>query len=195
MITDCERTVDKIMDRIPGKTTRPGLIYLCELVKDAIADVPGFIIELGTYWGRSAMVLAMGSVGDQHRRRIITIDNFSEGEDATKPEQGGQPEFWDVQRRFKCNGRVYLVYGETDVVPRCVRGQEIAMVFVDGDHHGIQVERDLLTWKPLVSKGGIMAFDDYGSKRWPAVQKIVDKHMGDWTLLGEPRGSVIAFRR
>ena len=183
------------MARFEGKTNQEGLTYLCELVKDGIADVPGFIIELGTYYGRSTMVIAMSTVGDQHRRRIITIDNFTEGTDATKPEQGGQPEFWEVQRRFKCNGRIYLVYGESDVVPRCVRGQEIAFVFVDADHHGVQLQRDIATWKPLVREGGIMAFDDYGSKRWPAVQKIVDKEMGDWTQMGEPRGSVIAFRR
>ena len=195
MITDCPQTVEKIIQRIPGKTNTEGLTYLCELARTELADVPGFIIELGTYWGRSTQVLAMATLGDQHRRRIISIDNYTEGTDAMKPEQGGQPDFWDVQRRFKCNGRVYLLIGESDQVPRCVQGQEIAMVFVDADHHGVQLEKDILTWKRLVSKGGLMVFDDYGSKRWPAVKPIVDKYMGDWTQMGEPKGSVIAFRR
>nr|NIV32599.1 hypothetical protein [Anaerolineae bacterium] len=150
---------------------------------------------LGTYQGRSAMVLAMGTMGDGQHRRIVSIDNYSEGTNAKEPERGGQPDFWDVQRKFKCRGRVYLVQGETNVIPAPVRGQDIAMVFVDGDHRREQLYKDIYAWKPLVVDGGIMAFDDYGSERWPDVKAVVDETMGDWTQMGEPRGSVIAFRR
>ena len=192
MITDCRQTVKKIMRQMDGKCGTTAMNYLCELVQEL--DVPGFLIDLGTYQGRSAMVMAMGSMGGGHARRIISIDNYQEGISAREPEAGGQPDFWQVQARFKCRGRVYLVMGDTAEVPAPVVGQDIALVFVDADHNRDGLTRDIETWKPLVRPGGLMVFDDYGSKSWPDVKPVVDELMGDWTRL-ELKGSVIAFRR
>jgi len=195
MITDCHKTVQKIVKSIEGKTNPTAMTYLCELVQ-SLADVPGMLIDLGTYYGRSAMVLVSASLGDQQRRRIVSIDNYQEGRNA-KQDVGVDnpaPDFWRVYSNFKCRHRSYLICGDTADVPAVCQGEEIALVFVDADHTRDGLTRDIKAWKPLVRAGGIMAFDDYGSERWPDVKEVVDELMGDWTRL-ECKGSVIAFRR
>jgi len=192
MQTDCEKTVLKIMQRIPGKTNLDGMAYLCELVQEL--EAPGWFVDLGTYHGRSAMVLIQSSLGTRQGRKVITIDNYTEGPDAKDPDAGSPPDFWAVKGRLKCRGRVQMVYGDVADVPVLCQGQPIALVFVDADHTRDGVLACIEAWKPLVSEGGIMAFDDYGSPRWPDVQPVVDEMMADWERL-DCRGSVVAFRR
>ncbi|NIV36788.1 MAG: hypothetical protein GWN58_47345, partial [Anaerolineae bacterium] len=117
-----------------------------------------------------------------------SIDNYTNG---TK---GGQPDFWTVKRRFKCRNRAHLVVGETDLIPPIVQGAQVALVFVNVDHRREQLDKDIAAWKPLVEPGGIMAFDGYGSDRWPDVQAVVDEAMGDWTRL-DCTGNVQAFEK
>jgi len=85
--------------------------------------------------------------------------------------------------------------GETSEVPAVIDGNPIAFVFVDADHNRAGLVADIETWVPLVVHGGIMAFDDYGSERWPDVKPTVDAMLSDgWEKL-DVRGSVAAFRR
>ena len=192
METDCHKTVDKIMRKMPGKCSAPGMTFLCELVNKL--DVPGWLIDLGTYQGRSAMALVQSSMGTSHKRKIVTIDNYSEGPDAKDPSAGDPPDFWTVRQRLNCRGRAHMVVGDVADVPMLCQGQDIALVFVDADHTRDGIVASIETWKPLVVPGGIMAFDDYGSPRWPDVQPTVDELMADWEKL-ECHGSVVAFRR
>ena len=194
METDCVRTVDKIMRKVPGKCSQPGMTYLCELVQDL--DVPGWLIDLGTYQGRSAMVLIQGSLGNRskYKRRVITIDNYTEGPDAKDPSKGDPPDFWSVLARLKCRGRTHMVYGDVGVVPMICQGQDVALVFVDADHTRDGVAACIETWAPLVVKGGLMVFDDYGNDRWPDVKPTVDEMLADWEKVGQV-GSVAAFRK
>ena len=194
METDCVRTVDKIMRKMPGKCSAPGMTFLCELARDL--DVPGWLIDLGTYQGRSAMVLIQGSLGSrgQHKRKIITIDNYTEGIDAKDPSAGDPPDFWSVRARLKCRGRAHMVYGDVADVPMICQGQDIALVFVDADHTRDGVAACIETWAPLVVSGGLMVFDDYGNDRWPDVKPVVDELMAGWEKVGQV-GSVAAFRK
>lgn len=192
MNTDCVGTVDKIIRKVPGKCAKEGMIYLCELAHDL--QVPGVFVDLGTYQGRSAMVLAGGSLGNHLGRRIVSIDNYTEGPNAKDPSEGEPPQFWQVRRRFKCRGRVHLVWGNTTDVPMVCQREPVALVFVDADHNRSGVLADIQTWKPLVVPGGLMVFDDYGNDRWPDVKPLVDEMMADWERL-DVRGTVAAFRR
>ena len=192
METDCRKTVDKIMRKMPGKCSAPGMVFLCELVNTL--DVPGWLIDLGTYQGRSAMVMIQGSLGTDHRRHVITIDNFSEGPDAKDPSAGDPPDFWAVRQRLKCRGRAHMVYGDVADVPMICQGQDIALVFVDADHTRDGVTACIETWAPLVVSGGLMVFDDYGNDRWPDVKPVVDELMAGWEKVGQV-GSVAAFRK
>ena len=190
-MTDCPKTVDKIIKKIPGKTNRDGLVFLCELANDLTVD--GWFVDLGTYEGRSAMTMLSGSLGNGLRRKIVSIDNYTEGVDA-KEGKGEPPDFFTVKSRFKCRPRAHLVYGNTCDVPMLLQDEPVALVFVDADHNRAGLVPDIEAWAPLVVQGGVMAFDDYGSERWPDVKAVVDELMADWERIDE-RGSVCAFRR
>ena len=192
MVTDCERTVDKVVKKIPGKTNVEGLVFLCELAN--ALDIDGWFVDLGTYEGRSAMVMLSGSFGNKMGRKVVSIDDYREGVDAKDPTTA-RPDFFTVKNRFKCRPRSHLVFGLTSDVPMLLQGEPVALVFVDADHTRPGLVADIETWAPLVVPGGVMAFDDYGSERWPDVKPTVDGMMADgWEKIGE-RGSVAAYRR
>jgi MMP 1-O-methyltransferase len=60
-------------------------------------------------------------------------------------------------------------------------------VFVDGDHSKEGLTRDIEAWKPLVKKGGMMAFHDYEKDVWADVAVTVDTMMSDWKVVGHVR--------
>jgi len=170
--------------QVPGKTNAAGLAYLAQLVQTV---PPGWLVDLGTYQGRSAMLLHRAAPN----RMVVTIDNYQEGPDA-KRKAGPRPSPVKVAKQFAGDLHVHLVKGDTAAVPGFVGN--VALVFVDGGHTPQALAADIAAWKPRVVPGGVMAFDDYGSARWPAVTMVVDAEMGDWQRLGV-KGSVAAFRR
>ena len=180
------------MRKMPGKCSAEAMTYLCELAQDLVPA--GWLVDLGTYHGRSAMVLIQATMRGRVGRHVITIDNYTEGPDAKDPSAGKPPDFWSVKQRLKCRGRSHQVFGDVADVPMVCQGQPIALVFADADHSAEGTRAVIETWAPLVVPGGLMVFDDYGNDRWPDVKPTVDEMMGDWEKVGQV-GSVVAFRR
>jgi hypothetical protein len=54
----------------------------------------------------------------------------------------------------------------------------VDIVFVDGDHTGYGVERDIKAWLPRVKNGGFILFHDYGHQQWGNIKPVVDALMG-----------------
>ena len=187
-MTNWLRVANGIKRTVGSKMTALGLAYVAELVE--LAPHRGWLVDLGTWKGASAAMMAKAAPG----RDILTVDIFLEPEDAQTGE-GEAPDPLEVQemleRRFPS---VVLLLQDTVVPARRLKRAGAAFVLVDADHTGWGVRRDIEAWKPLVVPGGIMAFDDYGSARWPEVKPTVDELMGDWERLGV-RGGVAAYRR
>lgn len=60
---------------------------------------------------------------------------------------------------------------------------EIDIIFIDAGHFEHHVRADIEAWFPHIKDGGIMAFHDYGSPKWPAVKKVVDEVLGDYETI------------
>ena len=178
-----KKLASKLKKEPGSKMQEAGLAYLGEL---GIQAPIGTFVDLGTYRGASAVMLAcVSATGD-----VYTVDNYHEGPDATK-HQGPYPSPDDV--RDLCSGLgVQVLIGDTAAVTWVK--PPVTLVFVDADHRRAGLERDIERWKPEVVVGGIMAFDDYGSARWPDVKPVVDEHFADWRRLGV-KGGVAAFKR
>ena len=54
------------------------------------------------------------------------------------------------------------------------RKREYDVLVIDGDHSYDGVKVDFELYGPLVRKGGVIVFDDYGSPDWPDVKQYVD---------------------
>jgi O-antigen/teichoic acid export membrane protein/predicted O-methyltransferase YrrM len=139
------------------------------------------VVELGSWKGKSSVMLAAGLVGKE-RPRLYCIDPFGCDE---KPEY--QKKYYDpliaadnqpVEEVFKQNVKSYGVdsiaiplkgysfdFGNTWLEP-------IDLLFIDANHEFDAVSRDFKTWQGLVKSGGVIAIHD-ANGAWPGPTRVV----------------------
>ena len=60
--------------------------------------------------------------------------------------------------------------------------KSLDIVFIDADHRYKSVKEDIELWLPKIRKGGVISGHDYGSKRWPGVERAVKEKFNDFNL-------------
>lgn len=144
------------------------------------ASGPGTIVEVGSMWGRSTVVLATAAQALTPAAYVHAVDPH-EGEVSTLG--GGVSHHAPTYAQFLANlERV----GVTDAVkPHKSRscetpwGEEIDLLFIDSLHEYADVQRDFRHFAPWLRSGGLVAFHDYAA-HFPGVKQFVDE------LLSEP---------
>jgi MMP 1-O-methyltransferase len=150
---------------VEGYLTEQEGMLLYELARDC--TVPGVIVEIGSWKGRSTMCLALGSMKGQGKT-IFAIDPHT-----------GSPEHWaafgtvSTFDEFSDNVRragvedivVPLVHTSSDVARTF--DEAVAMVFIDGAHEFESVKQDFDDWVPKVVEGGIVALHDAVTRPGP----------------------------
>lgn len=127
----------------------------------------GVIVEIGSYLGRSSVVL--GRVAQENKNKIFFIDPFLE---TTKEE---------FIENIESRGiKDYTVIAKRSEEALNLLPKKIDFLFVDGDHWEVNeevstsgIKPDCDNFLPRVKKGSIVAFHDYGSS-WKDVKKVVD---------------------
>ncbi|MFZ4541884.1 MAG: class I SAM-dependent methyltransferase [Rickettsiales bacterium] len=171
--------------RAEGQSNDDKLLAMIEVARSC---PQGDMVEIGTFWGRSAMMLAMLN---QHypTGNLLCIDPWT-NDGAIQP--GVDEHVNDVARMldfesaftgfilnlfaFSGGGAVnYVRANAVDVAPRYVPGftvttqsfgtttytGEIALLHIDGNHALDAVTRDIALWMPRVKPGGWIIIDDY----------------------------------
>ena len=139
------------------------------------AGAPRSILEIGGYEGRSTvwMVENLLAPGGEH----VVVDNWR-GSVTHDP-----AEMPDVEARFDANlerlrnrmpaARVTKVKSDsTTALARLIcdgRAGSFDFIYVDGSHEGPDALTDAVLAYPLLRLGGLIAFDDYGWRRFPDV--------------------------
>jgi predicted O-methyltransferase YrrM len=117
------------------------------------------VVELGTgpAWTAAALALA------DRKRRVVTYD----------PKVYRCREAYLSRLPPEVRARIELrrARGE-DEQPS---GTSADFVFIDSRHERDPTLATFRTWAPLVRRGGIVAFHDYGNPRWPGVAEAVDE--------------------
>lgn len=143
----------------------------------------GAIVEIGSYHGKSTVLLAHASK-DAGRERVVAID----------PYKGAvTPEFRQSLRRAGVEDHVDPLVATSDEVAR-TWSAPIRLLWIDGGHGFEQASRDFQSWTPFVVPGGIFAFHD--SYQWDGVRRVVDEQVigsGRFALVGLV-DSIAAFR-
>ncbi len=169
-----------------------------------VVNLPGDIVELGVYRGTSLMEWAnffeCRNIGDR-TRRVIGFDHF-EGFSSLDPKDGPEDEasgkvsggfsckeleaqleeiieIFDADRFIPQKARIELVKGDIEeTVPQFVEeqpGTRISLLHFDCDLY-----RPTLTGLkhlfPLVVKGGIVVFDEYGINPFAGESQAVDEY-------------------
>jgi predicted O-methyltransferase YrrM len=135
----------------------------------------GDILEIGSAWGRSAVLLGHASA-----KQIWSIDPHTGGR--AYIERGEAQDSFEI---FKANltrngldGRVIVLkYTTGEVIEKQLLPQSVqfSMAFIDGLHTARGVEVDFgLAFERLVH-GGIMVFDDYFQESIPDYTEMIDK--------------------
>lgn len=124
--------------------------------------VDGHMIEIGTYAAEStAMFASSGKF-----KKIHTIDpyNFPQGYQV-QMEARINTRYWDnikFYKEYSYNIHDYFKNGVFD------------FVYIDGDHSGEAVSRDIELYLPKVKKGRYIAGHDYLPEKWPEVVHAVN---------------------
>jgi predicted O-methyltransferase YrrM len=131
------------------------------------------IVEIGSYRGKSCVLLAKGcqSAGG----RVTAIDPNIVRRDNPRLEFDGEDRrtLLAAIERHGVKDRVNeLVMTSRDAISRW-DGCPIDLLWVDGDHSEAEARFDIEKWGAFVRPGGIMAAHDYG--RFPGVNAAWDR--------------------
>jgi predicted O-methyltransferase YrrM len=133
------------------------------------ADIDPVVVELGSFKGRSSVVLAAGLLGKANAR-LFCVDTFAQDEDPDYQRRFYEAllrgERHDLFATFLRNVRSCGVV--TVITP--LRGftfehasnwrLPIDLLFIDANHEFPAVMRDFQQWSPFVKRGGVIAFHD-----------------------------------
>lgn len=167
--------------RIPGWLTDAEANALFEIARsrDSSADV--VIVELGSWHGKSSVLLAAG-LCSQASARLYCIDPFGQDENPVFQAREYDPLLrrmpYSLEEGFKRTIRrcgvahvVEAVKGYSyDVVRTWERA--IDVLFIDASHHYEAVQRDFQLWSAFVKPGGIVALHDV-SPSYPGPSRVM----------------------
>jgi cephalosporin hydroxylase len=190
-------------ETIPGMCDHQKLLALSEVLRLA---PKGDVVEIGSWWGKSAFVLAQNAYRYQVGS-LLCIDPWSDShlvqgdklvddlsaelsaEEAHAvfvtnllPYSRGNINFIratsvEGAARYRANSSV-----QTDAFGQTLYAGKIALLHIDGNHEESAVAADLEAWGSLVMAGGWIVFDDY---RWPygdGPRKVADRFIEEKKL-------------
>jgi predicted O-methyltransferase YrrM len=126
----------------------------------------GTYVDLGTYKGRSALLLADTIREEKLEASVLTVDTF-DGRCV-----GGKNNHERVMQVFEEKGLedyIHTMRATTVEAAAWHSALKIDFLFIDADHSYKAVKADFEAWSPMVKKEGIVAFHD---SHKPAIQKF-----------------------
>ena len=130
---------------------------------------PGAVaVEVGSWLGRSSVVLARG-LANARGARLYCVDPWNgDGEDYARPEYSAIAQRQDLplHEQFKANMRAFDVAdtvrplrGYSADIGRAFTGV-IDLLFIDANHEYESVLEDFRVWSPQLAPDGVIAFHD-----------------------------------
>jgi predicted O-methyltransferase YrrM len=150
--------------RVQGWMSPAELTFLAETA----SRVPGKLVEIGSYKGRSACAIA-----ENTGATLYCCDIWSEC--------GTDGWYYDV---FCDNTRgldnIVAVNRASIWAARefAAKGTRFGLIFIDAAHDRFNVRQDILAWRPLLADGGVFCGHDYNFKDHPEVKPVVDELCG-----------------
>jgi predicted O-methyltransferase YrrM len=153
------------------------LLYHLSLVPGA-----GVVVEIGSYLGRSTVVLARAAA-DQARQPVVAVDPHTaalgiEGEEPRDTRE----QFLDNVRRAGVESHVHLLHMTSAEAAASWEGEPVRLLFVDGWHSREAVLQDVLGWASHMTSGCCVVFDDF--LPFPGVRAAVRELRGNGVVRG-----------
>ena len=180
-----------------------------------IKDLPGDIVELGVFQGRSLLTwgnfLEIFNMGDR-QKQVFGFDNFSGFEFLSEKDGPKNKEFGKVKTGFNASEdesvlrgainlfdkdrfvpykpRIKLIKGDIcETLDKFVKensGLRISLLHFDCDLYNPTLYGLKMLW-PLVVNGGVVVFDEYGIRPWEGESNAVDEFFSGMPLKPEIR--------
>jgi predicted O-methyltransferase YrrM len=144
---DRHRRIRDAVWHIPGWLAEEDALKLYELAY--FCDGP--ILEIGTFCGRSAAVMALALADRGSEVPLVTVD----------PDASILALAQRSLRSLGVEDRVLLVCDTVDAFLRAAPGFRPELVFVDADHSATGVLADLAALRPCVEPDALLLFHDY----------------------------------
>ena len=151
-------------------------------LQELFGDNPIVGVEIGTAGGGLTKTLLY----HMPKLKLYTIDPYirTEGSEygmllAQEQVDRSEVEADIVLKRF--GFRVVAIKKKSDDAVKDIK-EKVEFVWIDGNHDGDQVERDIDNYIPLVKKGGLLGGHDYGYAT--DATDIIDAKFGDKLQLG-----------
>jgi predicted O-methyltransferase YrrM len=162
--------------------TVPGWCAFEELYIEMVRRAPreAQFVEVGSWLGRSAALMAVEIVNSGKNINFVCID----------PWEDGGPDLRDTPYYQNLKHPVYDLFLENIRPVRHVvtplrmtslvgatkfADGEIDFLMLDGDHSYEAVRDDIAAWLPKMKKSGVISGDDY---LWPGVTRAADRVFG-----------------
>ncbi|HEX2643691.1 MAG TPA: class I SAM-dependent methyltransferase, partial [Thermoanaerobaculia bacterium] len=143
----------------------------------SLAELPAphAVVEVGSYCGRSTVVLGSVVQALRPEARVHAIDpHLGQVGAADQGLQTGQPTLERLQANLKANG----LTDHVEVIRQCSYEVEwsgpISFLLIDGLHDYGNVSRDFHCFEKWIVPGGLIAFHDY-AEYYPGVRAFVDE--------------------
>jgi predicted O-methyltransferase YrrM len=177
-----EALIRRLTDGVEGFLSDHEAVYLMRLAAEGPGE--GAIVEIGSYHGKSTVLLAHASRA-AGREKVVAID----------PHLGGAVrQFHDTLARGGLGDHVTPIVATSDAAAETWRGP-VRLLWIDGAHTYEQVGRDFGNWTPFLVDGGIVAFHD--TYEWDGVRRVIDEDVvpsSRFALVGLI-DSIAAFRK
>jgi predicted O-methyltransferase YrrM len=150
-IGDSQRAAVDAVRGLPGWMLDEDALKLYELAYSS----DGPILEIGTYRGKSAVLMAMALRDAGRAGPVVSLDVDAEALAVARllADERGLAD------------RVALVRGTAEALFRSLPALRPGLVFLDGDHSKRGVARDLRALENHVPSGGLLLFHDYHDAR------------------------------
>lgn len=122
------------------------------------------IVEIGSWMGRSTRALADNTQGVLYAVDVWYPDNVTSLDDANifRTLLAGKPNNWLFEQFIhNMQGTDVVTIGRQSTQAAVMLGdQRFDMIFIDGSHDYDSVKADILAWRPLLAKGGLLCGHD-----------------------------------
>lgn len=159
---------------IPGWSSEAKLLKLAELASNVPEN--GWIVEVGSFCGRSAYAMGMNKRDDV---KLTCFDMFPDTASAI-PEtcHGDKRRMYSYHEFCKNTANVVNLESIRAYMPIKIEylsfTHEVDILFIDCVHTYEAVKDDIATWYSFMKPGGIMIFDDYFDM-FPGCMRAVDE--------------------
>jgi hypothetical protein len=163
------RTHWPVIDSVPGALTCLEAFFLYKSAKgvnNSVRDIdqplPKFVVEIGSYMGRSSVAIGLGLKERDAQETVVKLVCVDPLFNCKNSDLNVGRIFFENIKRAEVSEFVEMMPGfSADVFDDWNKTDGIAMLWIDGNHESEFVEKDINLWSQYLVPGGLIICHDW----------------------------------